>query len=210
MNAGIKLAIALIGIPNPLSAQGFLEQFSYEGLRLSGVGFELGGIVSDRLTSEFSGAVRVDYGLVAPRVRVLIGVSYFKGEFDSSQVAEFENNLARIVDDPTDDFTIDVGGVSWSDLAVELDLQYVIGIGTKAASFIGAGLAAHVMNGSGESIGGTFVEDALDRMDVGLNLSLGTHVQLVPSVYLTMDVRGSLATELRSAAARAGLMYRIP
>lgn len=141
---------------------------------------------------------------------MLIGASYFKGDFDSTQVAEFENNLARIVDDPTNDFTIDVGGVSWSDLAIELDLQYVIGIGAKVASFVGVGLAAHVMNGSGESIGGTFVEDALDRMDLGLNLSLGTHVQLVPSVYLTMDVRGSLATELRSAAARAGLMYRIP
>jgi hypothetical protein len=199
-----------LATPNLLAAQGFLEQFSYEGLRLSGVGIELGGIVSDRLTSELSGAVRIDYGSIAPRVRVLIGASYFKGDFDSTQVDEFENNLARIVDDPTNDFTIDVGSVSWSDLAIELDLQYVIGIGAKAAGFVGVGLAAHVMNGSGESISDTFVEDALDRVDLGLNLSLGTHVQLVPSVYLTMDVRGSLATELRSAAARAGLMYRIP
>ncbi|KPJ86513.1 MAG: hypothetical protein AMS18_15425 [Gemmatimonas sp. SG8_17] len=210
MNAGIKLAVVLLVVPNLLSAQGFLEQFSYEGLRFSGVGFEFGGTVSDRLTGEFSGAVRVDCGPIAPRVRVLIGASYFKGDFDSTQVAEFENNLARIVDDPTNDFTIDVGGVAWSDLAIELDLQYVIGIGAQVASFVGVGLAAHLMNGSGESIGGTFVEDALDRMDLGLNLSLGTHVQLVQSVYLTMDVRGSLATELRSAAARAGLMYRIP
>jgi len=210
LNAGIKLAVVLLVVPNLLSAQGFLEQFSYEGLRFSGVGFEFGGTVSDRLTGEFSGAVRVDCGPIAPRVRVLIGASYFKGDFDSTQVAEFENNLARIVDDPTNDFTIDVGGVAWSDLAIELDLQYVIGIGAQVASFVGVGLAAHLMNGSGESIGGTFVEDALDRMDLGLNLSLGTHVQLVQSVYLTMDVRGSLATELRSAAARAGLMYRIP
>ncbi len=210
MNAGTKLAIALLVIPSLLSAQGFLEQFSYEGLRLSGVGFEFGGTVSDRLTGEFSGAVRVDYGSIAPRVRVLIGASYFKGDFDSTQLAEFEDNLAGIVDDLTNDFTIDVGGVSWSDLAIELDLQYVIEIGAKAAGFAGVGMAAHVMNGSGESIGDTFVEDALDRIDLGLNLSFGAHVQLVPSLYLTMDVRGSLATELRSAAARAGLMYRIP
>ena len=44
--------VCMAATPVTLPAQGFLEQFSYEGLRLSGLGVEMGGVVSDRLTAE--------------------------------------------------------------------------------------------------------------------------------------------------------------
>jgi len=209
LSVGIRLTAALVLLPQVLAAQGFLEQFSYEGLRFSGIGFELGAIASDRLESAFSPALRIDYGRIAPGVRVLLGASYFRSDFNSDEIAEFETRLRGIVDDPTNDFTIDVGTITWSDIEADLDLQYVLDAGSKVAGLLGIGLAVHVRNGSGSAIDNTFVEDALDTIEAGVNVSLGTQVELVPSLHLTLDVRGGLTSELRSVGARVGLMYRV-
>jgi hypothetical protein len=196
-------------LPQALSAQSFLEQFSYEGLRFSGVGVEAGIVASDRLTRELTGAVRVDYGQIAPRVRVLLGASYFKADFEQDEISEFENQLCEIVD-PIGACTIDIGEVSWTDIELDLDLQYLFESGQRVTNFLGLGLGVLLMNGTGEAIDGTFVEDALDRIDLGINLSLGTQVRLASGLYLTADLRGGLATELRTVTARTGIMYRVP
>jgi hypothetical protein len=204
------LTLALVlGAPAALRAQGFLEQFSYAGLRLSGIGVEMGGVVSDRLTSAPSPAVRVDYGMIAPRVRVLLGASYFEGDFNASEIAKFTQRLRALVSDPTNDFTINVGQITWSDFETDLDLQYLFPNG-PVETYIGLGLGVHIRNGNGTAINGTFVEDALDTIAAGLNLSVGVMVPLVPSFAFTADLRGSLTSELRSASARAGLMLRFP
>jgi len=195
-------------LPQAMAAQSFLEQFSYEGLRFSGIGLEVGGTVSDRLTPEVTGALRVDYGLLAPRVRVLLGLSYFKGDFQSDEIADFENQLCRIVA-PVGDCLVEIGDISWSDVELDLDLQYMVGYNGRVMGFAGLGAAIHLLNGNGDAIADTFVEDALDRIDIGLNASLGVQVKLTSSLYFTADARGGLATELRTAAARAGFMYRV-
>ena len=210
LNGATKLAVGLLLFPQSAAAQGILEQFSYEGLRFSGVGIEVGVIDPDRLISTFTGAVRVDYGFIAPRIRLLLGVSYFDGDFDPSEIAEFEASLREVVTDPTDDFTIDVGTVSWSDVQADVDLQYVIPVGERAALFAGLGFAAHFRNGSGAAIDGTFVEDALDTVGAGINASLGGHFPIIPAVFGTVHVRGGISSDLLTLAARVGLMYRVP
>lgn len=209
MNAGIRLVLVLLLIPRPSEGQSFLEQFSYEGLRFSGIGVEFGAVASDRLTSEFTGAVRVDYGRIAPNVRVLFGVSYFRGEFNPTEIGKFEDGLARVVQDQPPGFTIEVGRITWSDIEADLDLQYVLEAGRRVTNYVGVGFAAHIRNGSGAAIDDTFVEDALDTIDAGLNLTFGTAIELIPAVRFTIDLRGGLASELRTAAARAGLMFRV-
>lgn len=196
-------------MPQALWGQSFLEQFSYEGLRFSGIGIEVGGIMSDRLTTEITGAVRVDYGRIAPRIRVLLGASYFKGEFKDGEIREFEENLCELValGSPCD---LGIGGITWSDIEFDTDLQVIAEAGQRLAGFLGVGLGLHFMNGAGDAINGTFVEDALDRIDLGLNLSVGGQVQLTRALFLTLEARGGLATELRTASGSAGLMYRIP
>ncbi len=208
LNAGIRLVFILLICPRILAAQGFLDQFSYEGLRFSGVGFEFGGVASDRLTREISGAVRVDYGRIAPDVRVLVGLSYFKGEFHETEIDEFEGGLERVVRNPPPGFEIDVGTITWSNIEADLDLQYVFEGDGRITNYVGLGFAAHLRNGTGTAIDGTFVEDALDTIDAGVNLSIGTAIELFPAIRFTIDLRGGLSSELRTATARAGLMYR--
>ena len=208
MNAVTRFVLALLVCPQVVLAQGFLEQFSYEGLRFSGIGFEFGGVVSDRLTSEMTGAVRIDCGRIAPDVRVLIGVSYFKGEFNASEIREFALGIQRVVV-PAMSSIIDIGSITWSDIEADFDLQYMLEAGSRITNYVGIGFAAHVRNGTGTVIDDTFVEDALDTIDAGLNLSVGTSVELIPAIHFTVDLRGGLTSELRTASARAGLMYRV-
>lgn len=212
----VPTALALAGLaglawlgPGRLEAQGFLEQFSYEGLRLSGIGIEFGVIGSDRLTTESSGALRLDWGFIAPKIRVLIGASYFRGAFEPREIAAFESRLRRVVRDPTQDFTINVGEITWATVEADLDLQYVFAA-QPLTTYLGLGLGVHLRDGEGFAIDRTFVEDALDTVQAGLNVSLGGAFQLIPHLQLTVDLRGSLTSELRAAAARGGLMVRLP
>lgn len=209
----LRVALALAGwlaiAPATLSAQGFLERFSYEGLRLSGIGVEMGGLVSDRLTAEPSPALRLDYGVLAPRLRVLLGASYFKGQFNQDEINRFAQRLRRVVSDPTDDFTINVGAITWTQLELDGDLQYLFPA-DRVQTYLGLGIGVHVRDGDGQVIQGTFVEDALDTIAAGLNLSLGVEVSLVRALAATVDLRGALTSELRLASARGGLMYRFP
>ncbi len=210
MNAFTKALAAVILLTSPLNAQGLLDEFSYEGLKLRGIGVEGGFITSDRLTDEAGIGFRVDYGNIAPKVRLLFGLSYFKGDFDRSEVRKFENRLRRIVFDPTRDFTIDAGTISWSDLEADVDLEYLIPAGSVFLPHVGVGLGVHVRNGSGAAIENTFVEDALDTVAAAFNGIVGTEVALSKSVHLTVDLRGTLSSELNALSLWSGFMYRLP
>lgn len=210
MTAGIRVALALLLAPAPLAAQGFLERFSYEGLRLSGVGIEFGVVASDRLTSEPTAALRVDYGFIAPNTRLLFGVAYFKGEFSADEIAKFEARLRGVVRDPTSDFTIDVGSISLADIAGSIDLQYMFNPGGEVTPYLGLGLGVHVRNAAGLAIEGTFVDDALGTIAAGAAVSAGLEVTMTRWLRLTTDLRGEVTGELRTFTARGGLMFRFP
>ncbi len=208
MSAGIRVGLALLLLPGTVWAQGFWEQFSYEGLRFSGIGLEAGAVWSTRLTAEPIGALRVDFGHFAPKVRVLVSATYFKGDFRADEIEEFERQLEEIVDDPT--VSIDVGTITWADFGFALDLHYLFEPARRVRPYAGLGIGLHFRNGDGEAINGTFVEGALDMVDVGLIGSAGFEIAITRSVLLTADVRGEVTTELLTGSVRGGLTYRLP
>ena len=205
----LTIAAILLLTPGSVTAQSFLEQFSYEGLGFSGIGFDIGPVGSNRLTTEVSGGVRLDYGMIAPRVRVMFGANYFKGQLNQEEILEFQRQLLQIVQDPTGDATVDVGEIRWSNLEATLDLQYVFPSGPRFLSYIGLGFGAHIRNGSGTAIENTFVEDALDTIAASADLSLGMEFALANHFNFTTDIRGTLSSELIMASVRAGFMYRV-
>ncbi len=204
------LTAVLLSVPRLLTAQAFLEQFSYEGLGLAGIGVEVGGVASDRLTTEWSVGLRVDYGMFAPRVRLMFGASYFKGDLGQDEIDEFEQRLGGVVQDPTGDAVIDVGQITWANFETTLDLQYLFHTESRYTTYVGVGLGVHVRNSSGAAIEDTFVEDALDTVTAGVNGTLGIQIAVTDQVHFTTEVRGGLSGELRQASARAGFMYRLP
>ena len=193
-----------------LSAQGVLNQFSYDSLKLWGIQADLGVLGASRLRGTVVGGIRLDYGRIAPRIRVLLGVSYFKGEFDRNATNQLAQRLRAIVNDPDSNFVIDVGRIMWSDLTTDVDLQYVLPQGHTVTAYLGTGLSLHIMNGSGKAINGTFVEDALDGVSAGLNGTMGFEIATSPAWRFTVEARGVLSTQLSTGSLRGGIMYRLP
>jgi len=206
----VAVFLTTVRPPDRLSAQGVLNQFSYDSLKLWGIQADLGVLGASRLRGTVVGGIRLDYGRIAPRIRVLLGVSYFKGEFDRNATNQLAQRLRAIVNDPDSNFVIDVGRIMWSDLTTDVDLQYVLPQGHTVTAYLGAGLSLHIMNGSGKAINGTFVEDALDGVSAGLNGTMGFETATSPTWRFTVGARGVLSTQLSTGSLRGGIMYRLP
>jgi hypothetical protein len=192
-----------------LSAQGVLNQFSYENLRFSGIQLDLGVLGASELTGATVGGLRVDYGRIAPRVRLLLGVSYFSSQFDQQARNRFEQRLESIIIDPSGDDSINVGRIRLSDIVGDIDLQYVFPQGHGITAYLGTGISVHVRNGSGAAINGTFVEDALDVITAGLNGTMGFEFNLSNAWRFTVDGRGVVSSGLKTVSVRTGFMYRL-
>jgi hypothetical protein len=194
--------------PNRLTAQGVLNQFSYDNLRLSGIQLDAGLLGASDLTGATVGGLRIDYGRIAPRVRLLLGLSYFHSKFDQQAINRFERRLDSIVNPSTPD-NINLGRISLSDLVGDVDFQLVFPQGHGVTAYLGTGVSIHVRNGSGAAINGTFMEDALDVITAGLNGTMGFEFNLSPAWRFTVDGRGVLSSGLRTVSLRTGIMYRL-
>jgi opacity protein-like surface antigen len=141
-------------------------------------------------------------------VRVLLGLSYFKGTFNQHAITQLTRKLRSLVTDPDSNFTIAVGRITWSDLTGDLDLQYGLPQGRPVTAYLGLGMGVHLRHGSGKAITGTFVADALGGISAGLNGTIGLDYAVGPRWRLTLEGRGVAATDLSTLSLRAGVMYR--
>jgi len=198
------------GAPARAAAQGVLNEFSYDNLRLSGIQLDVGVLGATQLTGATVGGVRFDYGRIAPRVRLLLGLSYFRSHFDQETLTRFEQALDSIVIDPSGDDTIRLETINLSDVIGDIDFQYVFPQGHGITAYIGTGVSIHLRNGGGSAINGTFVEDALGVVTAAWNGPVGFEFKLKHAIRLSVDARGVLSSGLQTASLRTGLMYRLP
>ena len=194
--------------PDRLTAQGVLNQFSYDNLRLSGIQLDVGPLGASDMKGATVGGIRFDYGRIAPKVRLLLGLSYFKTEFANEATDRFQRRLDSLVNPGTPD-TINLGQISLSDIIADVDFQYLFPQGHGINAYLGTGVSIHLRNGSGSAINGTFVDDALDVVTAGLNGTMGFEFNLSKVWRFTVDGRGVLSTGLRTVSLRTGIMYRL-
>lgn len=208
----LATVVASLGWPATAAAQEATEPANEATLRFDGIQGEAGVITSGRLKGATQIGLRVDLGRFVRRVRVLAGVSYFRSDFKASEIREFEDALARVVEDPEGNFTIDLGRIRWGDVAVDVDFQYLLGSwgGGRWQPYLGLGAGAHFRNGSGTAIDGTFVEDALDNISAGVNFTAGWDITLARGLVLNVGGRAVLASDLRTVGLQVGLGYRVP
>ena len=154
------------------------------------------------------GGVRLDFGRIAPKVRLLLGLSYFRSDFDSEALSRFEARLDSFVNPGTPD-SVAVGQIRLGDIVGDVDFQLMFPQGSGITAYVGTGVSIHVRNGSGDLINQTFVEDALDVVTAGLNGTIGFEFNLSPTWRFTLDGRGVLSSGLSTASLRTGIMYRL-
>jgi len=206
---GFALALLLSNIPTVrLWAQGVLNEFSYDNLRLSGIQIDAGVLGASDMMGTTVGGIRFDYGRIAPKVRLMFGLSYFRTQYANEARDRFERRLDSLVNPSTPD-TINLGEIRLSDVIGDVDFQLVFPQGRGITAYVGTGVSIHVRNGSGAAIDGTFVDDALDIITAGLNGTLGLEFNLSKAWRFTLDGRGVLSTGLRTASLRTGVMYRL-
>src|SRR2546426_7702652 len=193
--------------PDRLTAQSLLQQFSYENLKPSALQFDIGPLGGSNVRGALTGGVRMDYGLIAPHIRVLLGVSYFKADFSSTARARFEQRLKSVVVDPAGDDTINLGRITWSDVTGDVDLQYVLPQGRAVTAYMGIGIGAHIRHGSGPAINGTFVQDALNEITAGVNGTIRTEGG-PPHRRGPLDAPGGLSSGLSAVGLPNGGTYR--
>src|SRR3989442_4007383 len=205
----VSLIVSLLSlIPSfHLSAQGVLNQFSYENLRFSGMQLDAGLLGASELVGTTVGGLRVDYGRIAPHVRLLLGLSYFHSQFDQASRNRFERRLDSIVNPSTPD-TINLGRIALSGLIGDIDFQLGFPQRHRITAYLGTGVSIHARNGSGAAINGTFVEDALDGTTGGLNGTVGFGFNLSPPGGFPGEGRGVLSGGLKTGSLRRGNMYR--
>jgi hypothetical protein len=209
LRIGTSLVCLTLLAAAPVRGQGILDQFSYEGLRFTGIGLEFGGVLSNSITTEPIGGVRVDFGVIAPRLRVMVGGSYFKGNFKPDRIARFEQRLQEVLTNCACD-SLSIGTITQANIELFLGLQYLLPSLGRVQPYAGAGFSAHIRDGDGAVIKDTFVEDALDTVAAGVDGSVGLEVALVRRLSILAEVRGVLTSELQSLSARGGLMIRFP
>src|SRR5207247_5107893 len=101
LRSSTKVAVLVILLsahpPIRLSAQGVFNQFSYDNLRLSGIQLDAGLLGASDLTGSTVGGLRVDFGRIAPKVRLLLGLLYFHSQFVQRAIDRFERRRHSIV-----------------------------------------------------------------------------------------------------------------
>jgi hypothetical protein len=194
--------------PRSGHAQGFLDEFTSEGLRVSGFGIDFGGAWSDRLDPGFTGSFRLDLGTVAPRVRPLLSVSLLRSAYADDEITTLEDRLTAVVDDPSGQARVVIDSLTLTNVSLDLDLQYVVTAG-RVAPYAGLGIGVHLRDVASDAIAGTIVEDALQAIVAAVNGTVGLEVAVSPRVRLTAEGRAVAASGLLALMARAGVMVRL-
>jgi hypothetical protein len=92
-----------------------------------------------------------------------------------------------------------LGEIERSDLELGTDAHYLFPTGYTVEPYLGGGLSLHLLNGRGDAIDDTFVEDLLDTVAPGLNLVGGVNVPLGSALQLVGETRLVLVSDVRYA-----------
>lgn len=190
------------------TAERVIERLGIDRLELSGVGATYGRVKPTQIEGTSSFGVHADYGEVAPHWRIIFGATYWGSRYTQAAVRRFADSLVAAVDDPTGDGTANVGEVRVSAIALTAEGRWNPRRGTRRVRpYVGGTIGAYAMNAEGRGISGTFVEDALDTVSVGLGASTGLDVRLARNLSLGMQARYDLLSGARFGALRTGFTY---
>jgi len=183
-----------------------LADFDYENLSFRGFGAEWGYIWPDRVEPTQSFGIRMDMGYLGPGLRIIPTLRYWSSTFKVSEVRELEDRVESLITDQTGvpTPTVDLGVIDWSDLELAVDAQVVWRVPYDVLTFAGLGAGAHVLNGAGTAVDGTFIEDLLDSVAAGFNVHGGLEVPVAGAFRVNGQLRYEILGDLRFAELRLG------
>jgi hypothetical protein len=206
------LLLLLLLLPARAAGQG-LADYDYENLQFRGLGVEFGRVWPTETKSAYSFGIRADMGFVGPHVRIVPSARFWSSSLRDSEVNRLAEQIIRICDKQpgaTCPASLDLGEVQRSDLELAADAHYVFDVSPSFQPYAGAGLSLHLLNGRGEFINGTFVEDLLDTVIPGGEAIGGVEVPIAPSLKLLTEARVTLTSDLQFVNLVVGGSWTLP
>lgn len=200
---GASLACAVLAAP--ARGQG-LADFDYENLRFRGFAPEWGYLWPTRVEPTQSWGVRLDLGYLGPGVRIVPSVTYWTSTFKAAEVRELEQRVASLISTQLGQVPpeVDLGVIDWTDVALAVDAQLVWRVPYGVLTFVGLGAAAHMLDGAGAAVDGTFVEDLLDSVTAGVNAHAGVEYPVARRFRIYGQGRYEVMGDLRYTQVRLG------
>jgi len=201
----LGLAIVALIAPAPARAQE-LADLDYEHLSFRGFGFDGGYLWPTRVDPTYSLALRIDMGYAGPGLRIVPNVMYWSSSLVSSEVTELEDRISQLIEEQTGmpPSVLNLGTIDWRDIAIGVDAHIVWDSLFDLLTYGGLGVAAHILDGDGGAINGTFVEDALDSVTAGLNLHFGVEYPVSPRFRVYSVAKYEVMSDLQYFHVRAG------
>ncbi len=190
-----------------------LADYDYENLTFRGIGFDYGYVWPTKVESTDQFGVRLDLGFLGPALRISSTLAYWSSELKTQELQRLADRLEQLPAlqaQGVDLSAEDLGRVRWSDLAVGLDAQMVWTVPLDIITYLGGGIGLHALNGRGESIEDTFIEDLLDSMSPSIAFSAGAEYQIFERLRIYGEGRYTLLSDIRYPGVRAGLSIMLP
>jgi hypothetical protein len=209
---GLLGILLLAAGARPVIAQP-LEQIGFADLEFRAIGAEFGTVWPARVEPASTYGIRADLGSPTPRVRILGIGRYWSSRLKEWEVRRLAEQILLVCErqvDATCPETLELGNVNLSDLELGADGRYHFLVERRISPFLGVGVGLHLLNGRGDFIDGTFVEDLLDTVAPGLGPILGVDLRLGSALAVGVEARFMLASDVRYASVGAGGLWRLP
>ncbi len=202
--------VGLLAVATPVAGQG-LANYDYTNLKFQGIGVDWGYVRATRVDPTQSIGLRVDLGYLGPGVRIVPSVTYWASDFKHSEVAKLQNRVESLIQKQTGQPSppVDLGNIRWSDVAIGLDADVVWRVPFQVLTSAGLGISAHVLNGSGAAVDGTFVQDLLSTVSAGVDAHAGLEYPLRHWIRLYGQARYDVVENLRYFQLRLGAQIMV-
>jgi hypothetical protein len=192
----------------PLEGQD-LADYDYENLSYRGVGVHGLYVAPSSVDATTGIGVRADLGYLGPGLRIVPSLGYWASQMKASEVAELERSVERLIQDqaPGAPSSVDLGAIDRWDLVLGLDAHVVFRTRYNFLTYAGAGAAAHFLNGGGDAIDDTFVEDLLDSVTAGFNLHGGIEVPATSWLRIYGEARFEILDDIYYPDLRLGVQF---
>jgi hypothetical protein len=201
---GTLVCVALVA-PSAVRAQD-LADLDYDVLAFRGFGFDVGYLWPTRVDRTVSLGARFDMGYAGPGLRIVPNIGYWSSPLDQKEITQLADRISSLVAQQTGGPppALDLGEIDWRDLSIGVDAHIVWDSLFDILTYGGLGVAAHILNGKGAAIDGTFIDDLLDSVTAGFNLHFGAEYPLTDRFRIYSLAKYEVLSDLQYFQVRAG------
>jgi hypothetical protein len=199
------IACALLLVPAGATGQD-LADLDYENLGFRGFGLDWGYLWPNRIERAGSVGLRIDMGYAGPGLRIMPTVTYWSSPLQQGEITELEDRIEALITEQSGapSPALDLGTIRWRDVAVGVDAHVVWDSLLDLLTYGGIGVTAHVLDGDGEAIAGTFIDDLLDSVTAGFNLHFGMEYPVTDRFRIYGLSKYEVMSDLQYFTVRAG------